>query len=231
MYKSLYILWSGLWICVCRGLQWSTMLPPLLLNDDVRWGARQVRGVVIKNGSEDVRSPRATHDAAVILSDAMEPNEGCWSRERRFWMYGAQELRPARMASNYAGPILFVLGLLSVSELKPLAAVVATFGIYETLRAWQMQSVPYSEIGAVVDDNDMRVTCCVSLLMLGSIVGHAAVYVPYIWLDAEPMSVLWSTLTLLFFLGVYRVFNAWPYSVPPLHAVVLCLCIQIVNQW
>ena len=213
------------------------MLPALLLPSDVRWAPTPARPASVAKFqqlaviSANIGVNEETTPTTDTFNSASDLKESCWERETRFWMTGARELRPARMASNYAGPLLFVLGLLSISALKPLAAVVATFGIYETLRAWQMQSKPYAQIHDVVNTQQCTVSCFVSLTMLGSIVAHAAVYVPYLWLQAEPLAVLWSTLTLLSFLAIYRLFDAWPYSVPPLHAVVLCVCIQIVNQW
>ena len=126
-----------------------------------------------------------------------------------WWDRETAKLEIFKMASCYIGPLVFLLGVLKVYSLKPLASIIAVFGIFETMKRAQHHKQDW--------------------LWMLSILGHIAVYIPYINQKCTIHSLIVSSLIGLVILGVYGYFDTWPYMTSPKHSFSLCLCIMLIN--
>ncbi len=125
-----------------------------------------------------------------------------------WWEREAVDLELVKMASCYIGPLVFLLGLLKVYSLKPIASIIAVYGIFESIkRSRQMNH----------------------FLLALSILGHVAVYIPYINQKCTVHSFIVSIIIGLILLGIYKALDTWPYTTSPKNSIILCVCIMLIN--
>lgn len=138
--------------------------------------------------------------------------DGWWLETQKFpiWQH---------TASLYAIPVVLFMGLSNVDVVKPLAGVIAAYGIPSTLHA----AVLFTRRG-MMDQKMMFLLCA-------SVVAHVIVYLPFVGRHPNKMlSFLVSGLILMGILSVYYRERIWPYSLfSPLTACCLSFCILCVN--